>query len=221
MATYRPPSNISTLSQDDAFENVRPIERLRLPTALYTAGAVDLLLTGIRVAIVGTRNPSAEGSARARRLARELVKQSVTVVSGLAKGIDFNAHTAAIEAGGRTIAVIGTPLDKAYPAEHAALQERMCREQLVISQFQVGARVFKTNFLERNKVIARISHASVIVEAGETSGSHSQARETINLGRPLFLLRSVVDNPQLKWPRKFLELGALVLERTEQILEAL
>jgi len=212
---------VVTLDQDGAFEAVQPTERLRLPPVLYAAGDAGLLLTGHRVAIVGTRDPSPEGAARARRLARELVRHGVTVVSGLAKGIDFNAHSATLEAGGRTIAVIGTPLDRAYPAEHAQLQERLCREHLVVSQFKVGEPTYKTSFLARNKTMARIAHVSVIVEAGETSGSHSQAREAQRLGRPLFLMRSVVENKALRWPQEFLERGARVLDRTEQILEAL
>jgi DNA processing protein len=218
---YTPPADVVALDQDAAFEAVQPTERLRLPPVLYAAGDVALLLTGRRVAVIGTRNPSPDGAARSRRLSRELVGHGVTVVSGLAKGIDVNAHTAAIESGGRTIAVIGTPLDRAYPAEHAELQELLCREHLVVSQFKAGERTYQASFLARNKTMARIAHVSVIVEAGETSGSHSQARETLNLARTLFLMRSVVENKALKWPREFLAHGARVLDRTEQILEAL
>jgi DNA processing protein len=218
---YTPPADVVALPQDAAFEAIQPAERLRLPPVLYAAGAVDLLLAGRRVAIIGTRDPSSDGAARARRLARELVRQAVTVVSGLAKGIDVNAHTAALEGGGRTIAVIGTPLDRAYPAEHAELQELLYREHLVVSQFKVGEQVYRASFLARNKTMARIAHVSVIVEAGETSGSHSQARETLGLGHPLFLMRSVVENKALKWPQEFLARGARVLDRTEQILEAM
>lgn len=192
-----------------------------MPATLYCAGDLTLLHALRRVAIVGTRDPSEAGWKRSRKLARELVAAGVVVVSGLAKGIDLAAHTAAMEFGGRTLAVLGTPLDKAYPADHADIQMRIYREHLLVSQFAVGTRVFQSNFLQRNRTMARIAHCSVIVEAGETSGSHSQARETIALGRPLFLLRSVVENKALKWPAEFLEKGARILDRTEQILEVL
>jgi DNA processing protein len=220
-ARYTPPEQVQVLDQNAAFEAVQTTERLRLPPVLYAAGDASLLLTGRRVAVIGTRDPSPEGAARSRRLARELVRDGVTVVSGLAKGIDVNAHTAAIEAGGRTIAIIGTPLDRVYPAEHAELQELLCREHLVVSQFKVGERTYQASFLARNKTMARVAHVSVIVEAGETSGSHSQAREAQRLGRTLFLMRSVVESKALKWPAEFLARGARVLDRTEQILEAL
>lgn len=217
---YVPPTDTLETPPTLAFEAVDTTELLKLPAVLYCAGDVDLLHARRRVAIVGTRTPSEAGEKRTRRLARELVAAGVVVVSGLAKGVDFAAHSSAMEHGGKTIAVIGTPLDKAYPAEHSELQMRIYREHLLVSQFANGTRVFQSNFLQRNRTMARIAHCSVIIEAGETSGSHSQARETIALGRPLFLLRSVVENKALKWPAEFLAKGAKVLDRTEQILEA-
>jgi DNA processing protein len=126
------------------------------------------------------------------------------VVSGLAYGVDVTAHTAAIEYGGSTIAVIGTPVDKAYPAAHAEIQERIYREHLLISPFAVGTRTFPSHFPERNRVMAAISDGTCIVEAGDTSGSLSQARECIALGRWLFILRSLLQNPDVTWPYAFL-----------------
>src|SRR5688572_23481648 len=147
------------------------------------------------VAIVGTRQVSPEGAARARRLARELSAAGVVVVSGLARGVDTEALTAAIEAGGRVIAVIGTPIDKAYPAENRRLHERIYREHLLISQFEPGKRVFQSNFPERNKLMAAISDATAIVEAGDTSGTLHQAAECVRLRRWLFIARSVAEDP--------------------------
>src|SRR5262245_23959093 len=128
---------------------------------LWCAGDISLVKHPA-VAIVGTRNVSSEGAARARRLARDLVRAGVVIVSGLAKGVDTCALTSAIENGGRVIAVIGTPLDKAYPAENKNLQERIYCEHLLISQFKPDTRVFPSNFPERNKLMAAISDATVI-----------------------------------------------------------
>lgn len=171
-------------------------------TKVWCAGAVSLVKRRC-VAIVGTREASRDGAARARRVARELAQAGIVVVSGLAYGVDTEALTAAIEAGGRIIAVIGTPIDKAYPAANKHLQELIYREHLLISQFEPGKRVFQSNFPARNKLMAAVSDATVIVEASDASGSLHQAAECIRLDRWLFIAKSIFDNPQLKWPSNF------------------
>ena len=143
---------------------------------LWCAGDLSLIRNPA-VAVVGTRDVSPEGAARARRLARELVAAGVTVVSGLARGVDTEALTAAIGAGGRVVAVIGTPIDKAYPTENRRLQELIYREHLLISQFEPGGRTFQNHFPQRNRLMAALTDASAIVEAGETSGTLHQATE--------------------------------------------
>jgi DNA processing protein len=192
-----------------------------MPPRLYLAGDVSLLKAQLRVAIIGSRDASPDGLRRSARLARELVKRDVVVVSGLAKGIDRAAHESALAEGGRTIAVIGTPLGKAYPAENAGLQERIYRDHLLLSQFAAGHRTQKYDFPARNRTMAHISQASVIVEAGDTSGSLSQAAECVRLGRRLFILRSVVENTSLRWPERFIGKGGEILDSTDQILAAL
>jgi DNA processing protein len=190
---------------------------------LFYAGDLDLIRRRC-VAIVGSRDVSAEGAARARRLARELCAAGVVVVSGLAAGIDRVAHEGAIEAGGRTVAMIGTPLDVAYPAQNARLQEQIYRDHLLLSPFRSGTRVFRSNFPQRNKFMAAVTDATVIVEASDTSGSLHQAAECRpdRLDRWLFIARSVVDDPRLTWPRKFLNGSKVrVLEKTEDILAVL
>jgi len=220
-SAYIPPSDVQHLSPEDAFQGALHSELLKLPPVLYCAGDTGLLRARVLVAIVGSRSASDEGVRRSAKLARQLACAGAVTISGLAKGIDLAAHTAAIQAGGRTVAVIGTPLDKAYPAAHAALQMEIYRHHLLVSQFASGSRVFPSNFVARNRVMARLAHASVIVEAGEGSGSLSQAREVLSLGRPLFLMRSLLDNKNIKWPESFVRNGARVLERTEQVLEAI
>ncbi|WP_199728734.1 DNA-processing protein DprA [Corallococcus sp. CA053C] len=209
----------------DGARAVPEIERQRFAagegTTLYYAGDLSLL-TRPCVSIVGTRQVSPAGAARARRLAKELVAADVVVVSGLAKGVDANAHNSALEAGGRTVAVIGTPLEKAYPAENKHLQERIYREHLLVSQFAPGSRVYQGNFPARNRVMAALSDATVIIEAGETSGTLHQAVECRKLGRWLFIAKSVVENPDLTWPQGFIGLPRVrVLTSTEDLLSAL
>jgi DNA processing protein len=181
---------------------------------LYFQGDWDLVSTPA-VAIVGTRKPTDLGRARAAALARHLVKDGFTVVSGLAEGIDTVAHQSAIEAGGRTIAVTGTPLGQVYPKANADLQDRIAREHLLISQVPVeryDAQNYRTNrffFPERNKLMSALTKATVIVEAGETSGTLVQAREALRQKRKLFIMNSCFERPDLTWPRRFEEQGAI------------
>jgi DNA processing protein len=178
------------------------------------------LLAARCVSIVGARKVSSEGATRARRLARELADSGVVVVSGLAEGVDTEAMTSAINSGGRVIGVIGTPLDQAYPAKNKRLQELVYRDHLLISQFQAGSRVFPSNFPERNRLMALLSDATVVIEASDTSGSLHQAVECQRLGRWLFIARSVVDDESLEWPKKFLAYDRCkVLERTSEMLD--
>jgi DNA processing protein len=170
--------------------------------------------------IVGKREATTEGQKRSGRLARELVAHGVVVVSGLARGIDAAAHLSAIENNGRTVAVIGTPLSKATPAENASLQETIWRDHLLISPFPEGGEVYRSNFPQRNKVMAAISDATVIVEADDNSGTLHQAIACQKLGRWLFILKSVVESRA--WPKRFLkEKNTVILDRTEQIFDAL
>lgn len=187
------------------------VEKKNAPAELFVAGDVNLLRAGRRVSVVGSRSASSEGLSRARRLARMLVERGVVVVSGLAEGVDTAAHTTALEAGGRTIAVLGTPLDKAYPAKNRALQERIMREHLAVSQFASGSSGGRHCFPMRNRTMALLSDATVIVEAGEGSGTIHQGWEALRLGRPLFLLESTVKTEGLEWPAELLAYGAEVL----------
>jgi DNA protecting protein DprA len=188
---------------------------------IHYAGAIDLL-TKPTVSIVGTREISEEGRLRASRLSRELAEAGVLVMSGLAKGVDYVAHSSAIAAGGATAAVIGTPLSKAYPAENKRLQEDIYTNHLLLSPFSDGQPVFKGNFPKRNRVMALLSDATVIVEASDTSGTLHQAAECQRNGRWLFIMKSVVDDPRYSWPRKFLgHPRTQVLSSTEDILQVI
>ena len=181
---------------------------------VYYQGWWDLV-DSRSVAVVGTRKPTPEGMARTRKLVKALVKDDYTVVSGLAAGVDTVAHETAIEAGGRTIAVIGTPLSHSYPRGNADLQRRIADDFLVISQVPVcryEAQNFRFNrlfFPERNITMSALTEATIIVEAGETSGTLIQARAALKQGRKLFILDSCFHNLKLTWPQRFADQGAV------------
>ena len=189
------------------------VERKNAPRSLYVAGDIGLCHNSARVSVIGTREVSPIGLTRTRDLARMLAERGVVIVSGLALGVDACAHEAAIKAGGKTVAVLGTPLDEFYPKENAELQRKIMAEHLAISQFPSGSQVQKKNFPMRNRTMALIAHATVIVEAGEGSGTLHQGWEALRLGRPLFLLESLAKRGDLKWPREMMDYGAQVLTR--------
>jgi DNA processing protein len=192
-----------------------PHERKYAPKELYYQGDFDLLTRGRRVAIVGSRNASPEGLKRAAIIAEELVRNDIIVVSGLAKGIDAMAHQSAINAGGKTVAVLGTPLDKPYPAENRKLFDLIASEHLAISQFKPGDRVYPSNFPTRNRTMALISDATIIIEAGPTSGTQSQGWEALRLGRRLYILDNVLNDSRIAWAADMLEYGARRLMRND------
>jgi len=179
------------------------------------------------VAVVGSRKASAEGLKRAQQVARALVQRGFTVVAGLAEGIDTAAHVTALEEGGRTIAVLGTPLNSVYPATNRELQQQIAREQLVISQIPVlryarqGPRGNRLFFPERNVTMSALTEATIIVEAGETSGTLTQARAALHQGRKLFILDSCFLRGDLSWPARFEADGAIRVRTTDDIWAAL
>ncbi|MFT4119742.1 DNA-processing protein DprA [Bradyrhizobium sp.] len=188
---------------------------------LHYAGDLSLL-TRPCVSIVGTREVSEAGKKATDWLARKLSGQGVVIVSGLAYGVDTVAHSSTIDAGGSTVAVIATPLDKATPSENAELQTAIYERHLLISQFAPGERTHKSSFPLRNRLMATISDATVVMEASDTSGTLHQAAECTRLGRWLFISKAVVDNPRLTWPHRFLKYDTcVVLERVSQITDRL
>jgi DNA processing protein len=203
----------STHTPESLLGDLNDVERKNAPAELYLAGDVDLLRQGSRVSVVGSRKVSELGVRRAAILCKALVEHGIVVVSGLAEGVDRVAHETAMAAGGRTVAVLGTPLDATYPEAHRALQERIVRDHLAVSQFASGAPVRRQNFPQRNRTMALLTDATVIVEAGEKSGTLHQGWEALRLGRPLFLLESVAIDPGLSWTKEMIHYGAQILSR--------
>ena len=206
----------------DVLGDLTQVERKYAPARLFLSGDRSLLRLHPRVAIVGTRQAGPAALRRAARLSRILVQHDAVVVSGLAAGVDAAAHRAAIAAGGRTIAVIGTPLDRSYPIEHAELQAEIAARHLVVSQFPSGQKVGRWSFPARNRTMALIADASVIVEAGESSGTLSHGWEALRLKRPLLIMKSLVtERPDLKWTQEMIGHGAAILEDPQELLDAL
>jgi DNA processing protein len=191
------------------------------PPFLFLRGAMtDADLRS--VAVVGTRNASDAGVQRAGRMARELVSKGVTVVSGLARGIDTAAHTAALAAGGRTIAVIGTGINRYYPAENRALTDEIATtgHGAVVSQFWPDSTGATWTFPRRNITMSGIAQGTVVIEASSTSGAKMQARVALEHGKKVFLIKSLTE--QQEWARTYVEKrGAIQVEDVTAIADAL
>lgn len=195
------------------------LEKKYVPRVIRVAGRLRLPLLHPRVAIVGTRSPSDQGRELASRMASQLAEKGVITVSGLARGVDTEVHTATLRAFGSTIAVLGTPLSRVYPSENAELQYQIMSEQLAVSEFPEGAAVRPSNFVKRNRTMALIADASIIIESGDTGGSLSQGWETLRLGRPLFIHDREFGKSELKWPREMARYGAIRFREVTDILD--
>lgn len=225
-ADYMEPNSrldIDITTPDNLIGPLNDIESKYAPNQIYSMGNKSLMMDRPRVSIIGTRNPSKEGRDNAYMLTNFLVLNKVVIFSGLASGIDFIAHKTAIDKGGDTVAVLGTPLDKYYPQENMDLQKKMMEDYLVISQFPIGSPIQRKNFPMRNRTMALLSHASIIVEAKEKSGTLHQGWEALRLGRPLFIIENKAKKNNLNWASKLVEYGAEIIpmSRVKEIIESL
>lgn len=188
------------------------------PPVLFMRGIADER-DAVSVAVVGTRHPTERGIEQAGQLAAGLAASGIPVVSGLAAGIDRAAHTAALAASGRTVAVIGTGIDRAYPPQNASLQEEIAAKGLLVSQFLPGSSPTKASFPMRNAVMSGYTLATVVVEAADRSGSRMQARLALQHGRHVFLMRSLLEHD---WARDYEQRpGVTVVETAADVLGGL
>lgn len=207
-----------TVLEDDYPANLQLI--YNRPPFIWVKG--DLTPQDFRaVAVVGTRQASENGRRRAARLTRGLVQANVTILSGLARGIDTAAHTAALEANGRTVAVIGqgmvTPV---YPKENRQLAERICKQGAIVSQFWPDAPPRPMNFPMRNVVMSGMAIGTVVVEASATSGAKMQARLALEHGKRLFLLESLVKSQE--WAQRYAARpGVTMVKDIDDVLEVI
>ncbi|MDA8261837.1 MAG: DNA-protecting protein DprA [Actinomycetota bacterium] len=191
------------------------------PRFLFVHGRLELLDGRPALAVVGTREPTDAGRRRARKLGYLLAKLGIVVVSGLARGIDGEAHRGALAIGGDTVAVLGTPLSRTYPQEHAALQVQIGTVGALVSQFHPAAGIKRHFFPMRNATMSGLCLGTVVVEASETSGALIQARQCLQQGRKLFIPQSALDNPRLTWPKRFLSQGAHAFREIDDLMRVL
>lgn len=173
------------------------------------------------ISIVGTRNPSSYGKILAERFSEELGRKGVTVVSGMARGIDTFAHSGALKGGGRTIAVLGSGIDVIYPAENASLAKKIAQNGAVISELPMGTEPDAPHFPRRNRIISGMSAATVIVEAGLKSGALITASCAVDTGREVFALPGNVNSPKSYGTNRLIQQGAKLVMSIEDIFEGL
>jgi DNA processing protein len=190
-----------------------------LPPFLFIRG--ELAEADTRsVAVVGTRDASPDGIRRAVRMSRLLAEQGVTVISGLARGIDAAAHRAALEARGRTVAVLGTGITKCYPSENRDLAEEIARSGALVSQFWPTRPPGTDTFPRRNVVTSGLSQGTVVIEAGATSGAKMQARLALEHGKKVFLLKSLATRQP--WARDYIaKRGAIEVADVGEVIRHL
>lgn len=190
------------------------------PPFLFLKGNVNLLEEK-SVCVVGSRNASDDSIEKTERIVKSLIKRNIVVNAGLAKGIDTATHSTALNNGGRTIAVIGTPINQYYPKENKELQKQIEQKGLVVSQFPPCNIVNRWNFPTRNGVMSGISIATIIMEAGETSGALKQADYALKQGRDVLIPQSAINNHSIQWPKKYVTKGAHVFKTLKEVLETL
>jgi DNA processing protein len=190
------------------------------PLLLYAQGRVELLQAAA-IAVVGSRNPTAQGSDNARAFAKHLSQAGITVVSGLALGIDGAAHEGALAGLGGTIAVMGTGADRIYPARHRALAHRIASEGLLLTEFELGTPPLAENFPQRNRIIAGLSRGTLVVEAALPSGSLSTARAALEAGRDVFAIPGSIHSPQSRGCRALIKQGAKLVESADDVTSEL
>jgi DNA processing protein len=213
----RPGTRLISVLDDEYPHNLRRV--YNRPPFLFVRGTLSEQ-DSRSVAIVGTRSASAAGRALARSMAAALAERGVTVISGMAAGIDTEAHSAALDSGGRTIAVMGTGIDRIYPAENAALSERIRESGALLSQFWPGSPPRGSNFPLRNVVTSGVAVGTIVIEASRTSGAKMQARLALEHGKRLFLVESLVL--QEEWAQQYrTRRGAHVVEGVDDIVAAL
>lgn len=190
------------------------------PPVLFAKGRLELLDT-VMVAVVGSRRPSAYGLAVAERLGKDLAAAGVTVVSGMAKGIDTAAHGGALSAGGATVAVFGCGLDVIYPAENRKLAERIARDGLLLTEFPPGTPAHPQNFPIRNRVVSGLSEGVVVVEGKQYSGSLITARLALDQNREVFAVPGNITQPSSFGPNLLIKQGAQLVQSSQDILDGL
>jgi DNA processing protein len=190
------------------------------PLLLYAQGRIDLLQTPA-IAIVGSRSPTPQGNDNARAFAGHLSQSGLTIVSGLALGVDAAAHTGGLEGSASTIAVVGTGLDQVYPRRNLGLAHRIAAKGLIVSEYSLGMPPLPLNFPRRNRIIAGLARGTLVVEAAVRSGSLITARMANEAGRDVFAIPGSIHSPQSRGCHALIKQGAKLVETAQDILEEL
>ena len=190
------------------------------PAALFVDGDVDVLWQP-QLAVIGSRNPTSGGRDNARDFAGELSRQGLTITSGMADGIDSEAHMAALDAGGNTVAVLGTGADVVYPASGRSLARRISDRGALVSEFPLGTPAKRSHFPSRNRIISGLSMGVLVIEAGLRSGTLITARLAGEQGREIFALPGSIHNPMAKGCHRLIRDGARLVENVSEILQEL
>lgn len=180
------------------------------PARLFCIGDVDLISNPM-IAIVGTRNPTPYGVRAAREIAKAFSQAGVTLVSGMARGIDAVIHETALDCGSPTIAILGTGVDVPYPSAHRGLHGRIAIAGLVVSESRPGSWAHQGAFPRRNRIIAGLARATIIIEAGHRSGALNTASHAMNIDRPVAAVPGPIDSPQSDGANQLLRDGAIVI----------
>lgn len=188
------------------------------PVLLYMRGEMPDMSGRLTMAIVGQRKASAAGLRHASRIAYDLSKNGAIVISGMAAGIDGAAHRGALDGGMPTIAVLGTPIDKCYPAFHAGLMEDIIRNGAVLSEYHPGARTYPGSFLSRNRIVSGMSRGVLVVEAGHRSGALETAGKALEQNRDVFAVPGPIDSPDYVGTNNLIKDGAYPVTTSEDIL---
>jgi DNA processing protein len=196
------------------------LETQEPPPLLFVRGRI-LPEDEMAVAVIGSRGPTVYGKQVAERFGEGLSQRGVTVVSGMARGIDACAHRGALKAGGRTIAVLGCGVDRVYPPEHRKLMDEIIAHGAVVSEFPMGAEPEAGHFPARNRIIAGLARGVVVVEAREDSGVFSTVNWAAEQGKDVFAVPGPITSQVSKGPNRLIKQGASLVESVEEVLEAL
>ncbi len=212
--------NIQALILEDAAYPARLKEITNAPPVIYVRGRLEAA-DDLAISLVGTRRPTPYGRQAAEQLSRELTGSGLTIVSGLARGVDAVAHQAAINAGGRTLAVLGSGVDQIYPPEHRRLAENIAEHGAVLSDYPPGTPPDAANFPPRNRIISGLSLGVIVVEAGEKSGALITAHFAFQQGRSVFAVPGPINSPMSRGANLLIQNGGQILLSANDALAAL
>lgn len=191
------------------------------PPVLYYRGQCHNWSQDLAIAIIGTRHPSPYGRKWAKLIAQALAQQGFIVISGLAEGIDGEAHQSCLATGGKTIAVVGTSVDQVYPPKHQQLYQEISKTGLIISEYPSGTEIQKSHFPQRNRIIAGLCRASIVIEAPSKSGALITAHQANDYGRDVYALPGSLDTEQAIGCLQLINRGAQLILGIDELLESL